>query len=73
VGTTFRIAAYTLGYTRDVNMVSWLDTGLGANCSFYGVPTVIQPYYSAHPVGVFFFLRARLKGKDSMMHMHHGS
>ena len=72
-GSTFRITAYTLGYTRDVNMVSWLDTGLGANVSFYGVPTAIQPYYGAHPTGVFFFLRARLKGSGSMVHMHHGS
>jgi len=73
IGSTFRISAYTLGYTRDVHMVSWLDTGFGANVSFYGVPTAIQPYYGAHPVGVFFFLRARLKGNDSMMHMHHGN
>jgi hypothetical protein len=72
VGSTFRIAVYTLGYTRDVNMVSWLDTGLGANFSFYGVPTAIQPYYGAHPIGAFVFLRVRLKGNDSMMHMHHG-
>ncbi len=72
VGSTFRIAAYTLGYTRDMNMVSWLDTGIGANFSFYGVPTAIQPYYGAHPIGAFVFLRVRFKGSDSMMHMHHG-
>ena len=72
VGSTFRVAAYTLGYTRDVNLVSWLDTGLGANASFYGVPSPIQPYYGAHPTGVFVFVRARLKGSGSMMHMHHG-
>lgn len=73
VGSTFRIAAYTLGYTRDVKMVPWLDTGLGANISLYGVPAAIQPYYGAHPTGVFVFLRARLKGDQSMVHMHHGS
>lgn len=73
-GSTFRIAAYTLGYTRDVRMVSWLVTGLGVNVSFYGVPEAIQPYYGAHPAGVFFFLRARLKGSSGpMMHMHHGT
>jgi len=54
-------------------MVPWLDTGLGANISLYDVPAAIQPYYGAHPTGVFVFLRARLKGDQSMVHMHHGS
>lgn len=71
-GSTFRIAAYTLGYTRDVNLISWLDTGIGANFSFYRVPTAIQPYYGAHPVGAFVFLRLRIKGNGAMMHMGHG-
>lgn len=71
VGSTFRIAAYTLGYTRDVKMVSWLDTGIGGNFSVYGVPTAIQPYYGEHPLGVMFFLRARLKGAGGMPGMHH--
>jgi hypothetical protein len=71
-GSTFRIAAYTLGYTRDVNLVRWLTTGIGGNFSVYGVPTAIQPYYGAHPAGFLFFLRARLKGAEPMAHMHHG-
>jgi len=70
-GSTFRIAAYTLGYTRDVNLVSWLTTGLGSNFSWYGVPAAIRPYYGEHPVGFFFFLRVRLKSTASMTHMHH--
>jgi hypothetical protein len=70
--STFRIAAYTLGYTRDINLVPWLTTGIGANFSVYGVPAVIQPYYGAHPAGFLFFLRARLKGAEPMAHMHHG-
>ena len=72
-GSTFRIAAYTLGYTRDVNLVPWLTTGIGGNFTFYRVPAPIQPYYGAHPAGFLFFLRARLKGADPMAHMHHGS
>jgi len=72
-GSTFRIAAYTFGYTRDVALVSWLNTGLGANITLYGVPEAIQPYYGAHPMGVLVFLRARLKGSGDMAHMHHGS
>jgi hypothetical protein len=68
IGSTFRIAAYTFGYTRDFKMVSWLDTGIGANLTLYGVPEAIQPYYGAHPVGVFVFLRARLKSMGQMGH-----
>jgi len=71
-GSTFRIAAYTLGYTRDINLVPWLTTGIGGNFSVYGVPAAIQPYYGAHPAGFLFFLRARLKGAEPMAHMHHG-
>jgi hypothetical protein len=41
--------------------------------TFYRVPEAIQPYYGAHPIGIFVFLRTRLKGSsNSMMHMHHG-
>jgi len=71
-GSTFRIAAYTLGYTRDINLVPWLTTGVGGNFTLYGVPTALRPYYGNHPAGFMFFLRARLKGQGSMAHMHHG-
>ncbi|HKW96576.1 MAG TPA: hypothetical protein VJN43_02535 [Bryobacteraceae bacterium] len=71
-GPTFRIAAYTLGYTHDVKLVTWLDTGVGGNFTVYGVPDAIRPYYSNHPAGFWFFLRARLKSESHAMHMHHG-
>jgi hypothetical protein len=71
-GSTFRIAAYTLGYTHDVKLVSWLETGLGGNFTVYGVPAAIRPYYGDRPAGFLFFLRARLKGAGPMAHMHHG-
>jgi hypothetical protein len=72
-GSTFRIAACTFGYTHDIELISWLETGLGGNITFYRVPEAIQPYYGDHPIGIFVFLRARLKGSsNSMMHMHHG-
>ncbi len=72
-GSTFRITAYTLGYTRDVNVVPWLVTGIGGNFTVYGTPVVIRPYYGEHPAGFIFFLRARIKGSEPMTHMHHGS
>jgi hypothetical protein len=71
-GSTFRIAAYTLGYTRDVKLAAWLETGIGGNFTVYSVPVTIRPYYGDHPAGFLFFLRARLKGAGPMAHMHHG-
>jgi len=71
-GSTFRIAAYTFGYTRDVILVPWLVTGIGGNFTVYGVPEAIRPYYGQHPAGFLFFLRARLKGSGGMAHMHPG-
>ena len=72
-GSTFRVLAYTLGYTRDVNLVRWLVTGIGGNLTLYSVPAAIRPYYGDHPAAFLFFLRARLKGAGPMSHMHHGS
>ena len=60
-GSTFRIGAYTVGYTRDVKLFRYLETGLGANFSAYSLPGAIKPYYGNHPVGANVFLRLRLK------------
>ena len=60
-GNTFRIRAYTAGYTRDIGTFRRIETGLGANVSFYSVPSAIQPYYGGHPRGVTMFLRFRLR------------
>jgi hypothetical protein len=56
----FRIGAYTIGYTRDLDLIRHVETGLGANISFYSLPAAIKPYYSSHPAGVNVFLRFRL-------------
>jgi hypothetical protein len=61
---TFRIGAYTIGYTRDVNLFRSVETGIGANFSTYSVPGVIKPYYGDHPAGGNVFLRLRLKSKS---------
>lgn len=62
-GSTFRIGVYTLGYTRDLDFIRHLETGLGANVSLYSLPAAIQPYYSSHPAGVNIFLRLRLRSE----------
>jgi hypothetical protein len=59
--STFRIGAYTLGYTRDVSLFSYVETGIGANFSFYTLPDAIKPVYGDHPVGGNIFIRLRLR------------
>lgn len=60
-GSTFRIGAYTIGYTRDVNVLRFVETGIGANFSTYSLPNAIKPYYGNHPVGGNIFVRFRLR------------
>jgi hypothetical protein len=60
-GSTFRIGAYTAGYTRDIGTFKTIETGLGANASVYALPAAIKPYYGDRPWGVNVFLRVRLK------------
>jgi hypothetical protein len=60
-GSTFRIGAYTAGYTRDIGTFKMVETGIGANASVYTLPDAIKPYYGERPWGVNVFLRIRLK------------
>lgn len=57
----FDISSYIVGYTRDLGTFHNLQTGLGANLMFYGIPDAIKPYYGNHPMGVNVYLRLRLK------------
>jgi hypothetical protein len=60
-GATFRIGAYTIGYTRDIHVFRNVETGIGANLDMYSLPGAIKPYYGDHPVGGNIFVRFRLK------------
>ncbi len=60
-GSTFRIGAYTLGYTRDIDLVPRIETGIGVNFTTYSLPDAIKPYYGARPVGGNVFVRFRLR------------
>jgi hypothetical protein len=60
-GSTFRIHAYTVGYTRDIATIRNVETGVGANGTIYRIPAAIQPYYGEHPWGINVYLRLRLK------------
>ena len=58
---TFRIGAYTAGYTRDVDLFSHIEVGVGANITAYSLPASIKPYYGKHPAGGNVFVRLRLR------------
>lgn len=60
-GQTFRIGAYTAGYTRDFRWIPRLATGLGANLTLYSMPGPVHQYYGEHPAAVLVFLRVRLR------------
>ncbi len=60
-GSTFRIGGYTIGFTRNIRLFRYLETGFGANFSMYSLPAAIQPYYGERPVGGNIFLRLRLR------------
>jgi hypothetical protein len=61
VPPSFRIAAYTGGYTRDFKLLDSVQTGIGANVTAYHVPDAIQVAYGRHPYGVNVFFRVRLR------------
>jgi hypothetical protein len=60
-GSTFRIGAYTIGYTHDIDIFRAVETGIGANLETYSLPAAIKPYYGDHPIGGNVFIRFRLK------------
>jgi hypothetical protein len=63
-GSTFRIGAYIIGYTRDFELFQNVETGIGANFVAYSLPQAIKPFYGDRPVGVNIFLRFRLRPSE---------
>lgn len=53
------VAAYTLGYDHDLNLLPRLRTAIGAQVTTYGVPEALQAIYGSHPYGVSIFMRLR--------------
>jgi len=60
-GQSYRIGAYTAGYTRDFNFLPRISTGLGSNLTLYSMPAAVHAAYGAHPAAVLVFLRFRLR------------
>ena len=60
----FDVASYTIGYTRDVDLIRNVQTGIGANLTAYGIDSILKPYYGNRPWGVSLFVRFRLKASE---------
>lgn len=57
----FNVTGFTVGYTRDIDLVKNVQTGIGANVTTYAIDSALKPYYGDHPWGVNIYLRFRLK------------
>ena len=53
------VEAYTLGYDHDIRLAPHLASAIGMQATTYGVPSILQPIYRAHPAGVTVFIRLR--------------
>jgi hypothetical protein len=53
------LAALTAGVVRDVWSWRGLEGGVGADVTFYGVPSVLKLAYGSHPVSFHVFFRLR--------------
>lgn len=57
----FNVSAMTIGYTRDVELVRSLQSGIGVNVTAYAIDAALKPYYGSRPWGMNVFIRFRLK------------
>jgi len=56
-----RIGAYTGGFTRYLRFFKTVQTGLGANMTFYILPADIKPEYGNRPIGANVYICFRLR------------
>jgi hypothetical protein len=70
-----RVQAYTFGYERDLPIgPSFLNIGLGAEVSVYGLPPQLKPTYGYQPAAISVFVHVRpagnMAGHMQVMHQH---
>jgi mono/diheme cytochrome c family protein len=56
---SFRVGAFTFGGVRDIVADSKLRVGIGADVTFYHLPTGLKPIYGSSPTSFHVFLRIR--------------
>jgi hypothetical protein len=57
---TFRIRAFTAGYTFDAVVTRAFRAGIGANYTVYRFPDLLTGFYGEHPRSTMLFVRLRL-------------
>jgi hypothetical protein len=62
---TWRIGEFTAGYTRDIPIWKYVESGIGFNASAYTKPAALDRVYGDHPWGLNMFLRFRLRKAGS--------
>jgi hypothetical protein len=53
------VQAATLGFVRNVPLLTEAETGIGADATLYRFPSRLDPVYGSNPVSVHAFLRIR--------------
>jgi len=53
------VLAFTAGGVREIFAWRGFEGGIGADVTFYGLPSTLQPTYSPHPVSFKVFFRLR--------------
>jgi hypothetical protein len=67
-----RVDAATFGYVRDFPLLTEMETGVGADLTFYRFTSELDPIYGAHPLSWHAFVRLRFGSHgDDMAGMHH--
>lgn len=56
---SFRVAAFTIGYVRDVYENEWFSVGVGADVTAHAIPGDVARVYGASPMSVKAFVRFR--------------
>jgi hypothetical protein len=60
----FNVSAFIVGYTRDVDLVRNVQSGIGVNVTAYAIDSALKPYYGDRPWGMSVFVRFRLKPSE---------
>jgi hypothetical protein len=58
---SYRVGAWTAGYTRELGGMKHLASAIGANVTAYTMPGALERFYDTRPWGVTVFLRFRLQ------------
>jgi hypothetical protein len=58
------VAAYTVGYTRELGSAGPVQTAVGFNVPAYSIASTLKPYYGSSPYGAIVFLRFRLNRSE---------